>query len=179
MEGSSDNVCAETYTGPSAFSEPEVKALADYISANEGYIKMFLSFHSYSQLLLYPFSYTNAPSEDEELLHELCEITAIAIEGVHGTQYVTHASNALCKYRNSLILLNVISCEPSLPDPHHGTSVDWTYGAQGITISVTFEFRDTGAYGFVLPADQIIPNAEETRAGVIALVQEAGARNLI
>lgn len=64
-------------------------------------------------------------------------------------------------------------------DPHHGTSVDWTYGHAGITLSVTFEFRDTGDFGFILPADQIIPNAEEVQAGVIALVLEAAQRNLI
>lgn len=98
MEGSSDNHCVETFTGPSAFSEPEVKSLADYISANQGYIKMFLSFHSYSQLILYPFSYTSAPVAEAALFQELGEITAEAIKAVHGTEYITQASNALCTY---------------------------------------------------------------------------------
>lgn len=64
-------------------------------------------------------------------------------------------------------------------DPHHGTSVDWVYGHAGIKMSFTFEFRDTGRYGFILPADQIIPNAEETIAGVKALVMEVAERDLI
>lgn len=97
VEGSSDNVCQETYTGPRAFSEPEVRDFADFIAANEGYIKIFLSFHSYSQLLLYPFSYTSTPSEHATMLHEICEITAEAIKSVHGTEYVSQPSHGLCK----------------------------------------------------------------------------------
>lgn len=45
-------------------------------------------------------------------------------------------------------------------------------------MSITFEFRDTGSYGFILPADQIIPNAEEVTQGVIAIVLESAARGI-
>ena len=31
------------------------------------------------------------------------------------------------------------------------------------------ELRDTGKYGFLLPADKIVPSGEETWAGVTAL----------
>lgn len=97
VQGSSINPCDETYTGPNAFSEPEVKSLADYMAANKGYIKAFLSFHSYSQLILYPWSYTSSASPDEQLLHEIAEVTAAGIKSVHGTEYTPQASNALCK----------------------------------------------------------------------------------
>lgn len=95
--GSSNNVCAETYAGTSAMSEPEVKSLADYIAANRDYIEMFLSFHSYSQLMLYPWSYTNEATPNEDLYNELCSVVADAIKKVHGTEYIYHASNALCE----------------------------------------------------------------------------------
>lgn len=97
MEGSSNNNCDETFTGPHAFSEPEVKSLADYIEANKDSIGMFLSFHSYSQLILYPFSYTAEPAADEELFDEVCAVAVDAIKAVHGTEYVAQASNKLCK----------------------------------------------------------------------------------
>uniref|UniRef100_A0A3Q2PW08 Carboxypeptidase A4 n=1 Tax=Fundulus heteroclitus TaxID=8078 RepID=A0A3Q2PW08_FUNHE len=42
-----------------------------------------------------------------------------------------------------------------------GGSIDWSYDA-GIKYSFAFELRDTGRYGFILPADQIIPTASET-----------------
>lgn len=39
----------------------------------------------------------------------------------------------------------------------------------GATLSYTFELRDTGKYGFVLPEDQIIPNGEEYLEGLVVL----------
>lgn len=44
-------------------------------------------------------------------------------------------------------------------------------------LNIVFLF--IGNYGFVLPADQIIPNCEETRDGLIALVAEARALNVL
>uniref|UniRef100_G1PYA3 Peptidase M14 domain-containing protein n=1 Tax=Myotis lucifugus TaxID=59463 RepID=G1PYA3_MYOLU len=42
-----------------------------------------------------------------------------------------------------------------------GITVDWAYDS-GIKYSFSFELRDTGRYGFLLPATQIIPTAQET-----------------
>lgn len=42
-----------------------------------------------------------------------------------------------------------------------GITVDWAYDS-GIKYSFSFEARDTGRYGFLLPAVQIIPTAQET-----------------
>ncbi|MEQ2168037.1 Multifunctional pyrimidine synthesis protein CAD [Goodea atripinnis] len=50
-----------------------------------------------------------------------------------------------------------------------GNTVDWTY-EQGIKYSYTFELRDTGAYGFLLPAKQIIPTAEETWLALMVIM---------
>lgn len=52
--GASTLPCAETYAGPSPFSEPEVKALAEYIKTVDN-LKLYISFHSFSQLLLFPY----------------------------------------------------------------------------------------------------------------------------
>jgi hypothetical protein len=40
-----------------------------------------------------------------------------------------------------------------------GNSLDWAYGVAEIPYVYSFELRDTGNYGFLLPADQIIPTA--------------------
>ena len=45
---------------------------------------------------------------------------------------------------------------------------------QGIKYAYSVELRDTGRYGFLLPADQIIPNGEEIWA-----FQTSVARNII
>ncbi|KAH0516621.1 Carboxypeptidase B [Microtus ochrogaster] len=46
-----------------------------------------------------------------------------------------------------------------------GGSDDWAYD-QGIKYSFTFELRDTGTYGFLLPESQIRPTCEETMLAV-------------
>ncbi|KAI8849822.1 hypothetical protein BC829DRAFT_432309 [Chytridium lagenaria] len=50
-----------------------------------------------------------------------------------------------------------------------GSSIDWTYNVANVTFTYTAELRDTGSYGFQLPANQIVPSGQETVAGVKAL----------
>ncbi|WAR11582.1 CBPB-like protein [Mya arenaria] len=50
-----------------------------------------------------------------------------------------------------------------------GSSADWTYGKIGVKYSYGVELRDTGKYGFLLPADQIIPSGQETLQALIGL----------
>lgn len=54
-----------------------------------------------------------------------------------------------------------------------GTSIDWAYNDAGIKLSYTYEFRDNGTYGFILPADQIRPNAFEVLDSLVALIDES------
>ena len=65
--GSSGDPCASTYRGPTAHSESEIKSIVDFIKAR-GNIKAFLSIHSYSQMLLYPYGYTNTSAKDQKEL---------------------------------------------------------------------------------------------------------------
>ena len=51
-----------------------------------------------------------------------------------------------------------------------GESSDYHYDVIKATYSYTVELRDTGTYGFVLPANQITPSGLETFAGVKALL---------
>jgi hypothetical protein len=46
-----------------------------------------------------------------------------------------------------------------------GDSVDYAYQVAKANYSMTVELRDTGANGFVLPANQIKPSGEEMWAG--------------
>lgn len=72
--GASSNPCSETYHGPYANSEPEVEAIVNFVK-NHGNIKAFISIHSYSQLLLYPYGYTTTPVPDvEELVGAAVEV---------------------------------------------------------------------------------------------------------
>lgn len=70
--------------------------------------------------------------------------------------------------------VNKAFCSPG--DSASGSSDDNGYIALGIKYSLTFELRDTGYHGFILPADQIVPQGEELVKGMVALYKYA-ARN--
>lgn len=52
--GSSTNPSSDVYMGPQAFSEPETKAIRDFFLARPN-ISTALSFHTFSELILYPW----------------------------------------------------------------------------------------------------------------------------
>lgn len=60
-----------------------------------------------------------------------------------------------------------------------GTSIDWMYEKQNVSITYTIELRDSGRYGFLLPADQIIDNCLETKDAIIAMVAETRQFDLL
>ncbi|KAM5172672.1 carboxypeptidase A1-like [Mantella aurantiaca] len=148
--GSSGTPCSETYRGRAANSEPEVKAIVDFVKSH-GNIKGFVSIHSYSQMLLYPYGYTSTPARDQAELHAVSRSAVNALASLYGTSY-TYGSIITTIYQAS------------------GGTIDWTYN-QGIKHSYTFELRDTGRYGFALPANQIIPTAEETWLALTKLIE--------
>ncbi|XP_067325463.1 carboxypeptidase A1-like [Anolis sagrei] len=139
--GSSSNPCSETYHGAFPHSESEVKSVVDFILSH-GKVKSVISIHSYSQMLMFPYGYKTEPAADHKELDDLAREAVTALEEVYGTKY-TFGSTIDTIYQAD------------------GTTIDWSYD-NGVKYSYTFELRDTGRYGFILPADQIIPTAEET-----------------
>ncbi|CAM4734546.1 unnamed protein product [Leuciscus chuanchicus] len=148
--GSSNNPCSETYRGPSAHSEPEVKAIVDFVKSH-GNLKAFVSIHSYSQMLLYPYGYKSTPAKDQAELHKLARKAVTKLWSLYNTYY-----------RYGSIITTIYQAS--------GGTIDWTYD-QGIKYSYTFELRDTGHHGFVLPANQIVPTAEETWLALMAIMK--------
>ncbi|CAG9565668.1 unnamed protein product [Danaus chrysippus] len=57
--GASQNPCSNTFAGPRAFSEPESSALANHVLRlkEEGNVMYYFGMHSYSQLILVPYSH--------------------------------------------------------------------------------------------------------------------------
>lgn len=84
--GSSGTPSSDTYRGPSAGSEPEVKALTSYFLSQSNIVGA-LDVHSYSQLILRPFTHTNTRCPDEALLSELSDNVVSIILGVHGKRF--------------------------------------------------------------------------------------------
>ena len=62
-----------------------------------------------------------------------------------------------------------------MSDAAAGGADDWAYGAAKAKYAYTVELRDTGAYGFQLPASYIVPTGKETTAAFIALAKAVKA----
>ena len=62
--GSSGTFSSETYRGPSAFSAPETQRVRDFVNSRViggmQQIKAAIDFHTYSELILWPYGYTTA-----------------------------------------------------------------------------------------------------------------------
>ncbi|XP_071950984.1 carboxypeptidase B-like [Antedon mediterranea] len=152
-EGASNNSCSLTYAGPHAFSEPEIKGSTGFLleKAKTQPFKVFIDWHSYSQLMLAPWSWTDKElPPDAAAQDDFARETTQAIESVYGTKYV---------YGPGSKVLYVSS----------GASKDWGYVGLGATYSYTVELRDTGTYGFLLPEQQIRSSGIETYEGVKAM----------
>ncbi len=148
--GASANPSSEVYHGPSPFSEPESANLADFISTLPN-VKGHLDIHSFSQLILGPWAYSETVCPERETeLRTAQNLQELAMESLYGTDYQAGLG---CD-----ALLYVAS----------GTAPDWAFHERG-ALSWTYELRDTGQFGFVLPPDQIVPTAQETLAGVTSL----------
>ncbi|XP_073669363.1 carboxypeptidase A1-like isoform X2 [Paramisgurnus dabryanus] len=139
--GASDDPCAEDYRGPSANSEIEVKNMANFIVNNANF-KSFITLHSFKQLLMYPYGYTGKDTPDKSELHSVALSAANALKSWHGTVYQVGSIFSTIEQAS-------------------GASIDWAYN-RGIKYSYAFELRDTGTYGFLLPADQIVSTSRET-----------------
>uniref|UniRef100_A0A182J874 Zinc carboxypeptidase A 1 n=1 Tax=Anopheles atroparvus TaxID=41427 RepID=A0A182J874_ANOAO len=158
-QGTSNNACADTYAGPSAFSEVETKAMAAFVDSLKGKLGAYIAFHSYSQLLLFPYGHTAEHSPNHKDLDEIAEATVQSLAKRYGTQY---------EYGNVYDAIY----------PASGSSVDWGYGVQDIKIAYTYELRpDSGSWnGFILPPREIVPTGEETLDSLVTLLEESSAR---
>jgi len=141
--GSSAAPCSDSYHGPSSQSAPETKAVVAYLSTNKARLAGYIDFHAFSQLLMYPWGYTTQLPADNAALLRVGTAAANALRAVYGTAYDVGS------------IANIIYVAS-------GSSADYTYGALNVRWSYAYELRDTGRFGFLLPADQIIPSGIET-----------------
>ncbi|NVB85541.1 MAG: peptidase M14 [Kofleriaceae bacterium] len=144
--GSSRSERSQTYRGAYAFSEPETAALRDLALRER--ITAHVDFHSYGQLVLYPWGHSNTAAPDRAKLAAIGDRMASAIFAQHGARYALQTGFDL--YAAS------------------GIMTDWMYGAAG-ALSYTIELRPKGGAGFVLPPSEIRPTCDEGLAAVLAL----------
>ncbi|CAG4981220.1 unnamed protein product [Parnassius apollo] len=149
---SSSDPCADNYAGPHPFSEPETRAVSEFLAEHRGQIKVFLSFHAYSQAWLTPSSHAVAPFDDEGIILEMGKLATAALADMYGTKYQVGAA-------------------AEIRQPASGMSHDWAKARAGIKFSYHVDLRDSfGPYGFLLPGSQIVSTARETWQAVKAIV---------
>jgi len=147
--GTSSNCQSDVYRGPQPASEVEVQNVQRYLGALN--LKSYWNVHAYSQLVLTPWSWTTTLPRDYSEIKRVGDVFANAVSRRYGTQYKVGPPSRI---------LYAVS----------GGSIDYTYEKLGVVYSYALELRDTGRYGFVLPANQIQPSGEETSDAFLAAV---------
>ncbi|XP_071755980.1 carboxypeptidase O-like [Centroberyx gerrardi] len=148
--GVSYDCCKNTYCGTSPISEPEAKAVTDFVGSRINQILCFLTIHSSGQLILLPYGHPeiSAPNYDE--LVSVGKAAAAEMKKPHGMDYTVGTSPQVL-YGNS------------------GSSRDWAR-LVGIPFSYTFELRDKGEFGHLLPEEQIQPACQEAYVGALSII---------
>jgi carboxypeptidase T len=144
----------DTYVGPRAFSEPETRAVRNLVARE--LFSGVLTYHSYSQLILYPWGYTEQAvpdASDRATMTKLAERMQQLMRNVHGSTYRPLQSSQLYGI------------------PVVGDTTYWTYGEYAIP-SFTIELRPDSpqAGGFILPPEQIQPTFEENLPAALEFI---------
>ncbi|XP_017149664.1 carboxypeptidase B isoform X2 [Drosophila miranda] len=140
--GSSTNPCSDTYRGSSPASEAETKVVAEFLAKRKYNLEAYLTYHSYGQMIVYPWAYKAVKVKDASVLQRVGNTAVQRISQKTGSTYqsaVTHE------------VLGIAG----------GGSDDWSRAALGVKYVYTVELRDRGTYGFVLPPKFIKDTALE------------------
>ena len=147
--GSSPDPYDETYRGTAAFSEPEIAAMRDFVNDHE--FRLALNYHTYSNLLLYPWGWTSDLTPDEDIMNAYAEMMT-------QDSHYTFGPSSTTIY------------------PTNGDANDWMYGEQLTKDKILSYTPELGGSddGFWCPVDRIIPIAQENMIQDILLAAFAG-----
>ncbi|WP_181765658.1 M14 family metallopeptidase [Streptomyces albidus (ex Kaewkla and Franco 2022)] len=156
--GSSGSPGSETYRGASAESAPEVKVVADFarsrVVGGKQQIKAAIDFHTYSELVLWPFGWTYDDTAEGLTQDDRDAFAAVGEK--------MGASNGYTAEQSSDLYIT------------DGSIDDWLWGDQKV-FAYTFEMYPTGfgGGGFYPPDDVIERETSRNRDAVLQLIENA------
>jgi carboxypeptidase T len=152
-EGSSPLSSSYVYRGPAPFSEPETQIIRDLFAQRD--FQVFISYHNYSQVIIYPWGYTNEPSELDPTLEEMAGEMAARMERVNGRIYEYGQAG------NQLYLTN-------------GGATDWALGVYGIpAFTIELPPVDQQHGGFYNPEEEIPSIVRENIPAMLYVIEWA------
>jgi hypothetical protein len=154
--GSSGTFSSETYRGAFAFSAPETQRVRDFINSRViggvQQIKAHIDFHTYSELVLWPYGYTTAntapglTADDQAMLSQLGRNMA--------------ATNRYTPEQASDLYIA------------DGTIDDWAWGTYKMP-SYTFEMYPTTSNPGFYPPDEVIGRETTRNREAVLMLEEA------
>ncbi|AVV47271.1 carboxypeptidase [Streptomyces sp. P3] len=156
--GSSGTKSSETYRGASAESAPEVKVVADFVRGRvvggRQQITAGIDFHTYSELVLWPFGYTYSDTATGMTADDNAAFKAVGRKMAASNGYTAEQSSDLY-----------------ITD---GSIDDYLWGTQKI-FSYTFEmYPSSGSGGGFYPPDEVIEReTSRNRDAVLQLLENA------
>ncbi|MFI8825967.1 M14 family metallopeptidase [Streptomyces sp. NPDC053431] len=156
--GSSGSKSSETYRGAAAESAPEVKVVADFVRSRvvggKQQIKAAIDFHTYSELVLWPFGWTNADTAPGMTQDDRDAFATVGGKMASSNGYTAEQSSDLY-----------------ITD---GSIDDYLWGAQKI-FAYTFEMYPTSSWngGFYPPDEVIERETARNRDAVLQLLENA------
>ncbi|QSB15115.1 choice-of-anchor J domain-containing protein [Natronosporangium hydrolyticum] len=154
--GSSGSPSSATYRGSAPFSAPEAEAYRQFVLSRivdgEQRITMNIDFHTYSELVLWPYGYTSASLAPGLNADARDTFQAIGAEMAGSNGYQPMQASQL--YVAS------------------GVSIDWMWANQGI-FAYTFEmFPASASGGGFYPPDSVIPAETARNRDAVLLLTE-------
>jgi murein tripeptide amidase MpaA len=155
--GSSGSTSSETYRGTAAFSAPETRAVSNWVNSRVvggvQQIKTHIDFHTYSELVLWPFGYTYADTAPG--------LTAAEAQKFQSLGRQMAATNGYTPQQSSDLYIT------------DGSVNDWMW-AQHKIWSFTFEMYPKGSNPGFYPRDtQIVPQTTRNDQAVDILINAA------